>query len=81
MRLLRGDEATSPLGNATQARVSQSLESLKATRVVVAHRLSTIVNADRIFVLEGGRVVQQGSYRELIEQEGLFADLVKRQLL
>ncbi len=79
--LLFFDEATSALDNATQARVSQSLESLKATRVVVAHRLSTIVNADRIFVLEGGRVVQQGSYRELIGQEGLFADLVKRQLL
>jgi ATP-binding cassette subfamily C protein len=79
-RILLFDEATSGLDNETQARVSRSLEGLKATRVVVAHRLSTIRNADRIYVLSGGRVVQQGSYGELAGQGGQFSELVKRQL-
>ena len=60
--------------------VTQSLETLSATRIVIAHRLSTIRHADRIYVLEAGRVVQAGSFAELIEQEGLFARLVARQL-
>jgi ATP-binding cassette subfamily C protein len=79
-RILFFDEATSALDNRTQAAVSRSLESLKTTRVVIAHRLSTIQSADRIFVLDKGAVVQIGSYDELIRQEGLFADLAKRQL-
>ena len=74
------DEATSALDNRTQAVVTQSLETLSATRIVIAHRLSTIRHADRIYVLEAGRVVQVGSFAELIEQEGLFARLVARQL-
>jgi ATP-binding cassette subfamily C protein len=79
-RILLFDEATSALDNQTQATVGRSLEALQATRIVIAHRLSTIINADRIFVLDKGVVVQSGSYQELIEQEGLFADLAKRQL-
>ncbi len=79
-RLLFFDEATSALDNRTQAIVSESLERLQATRIVVAHRLSTIINADRIYVLERGRVVQTGTYATLLEEGGLFADLVKRQL-
>jgi ATP-binding cassette subfamily C protein len=79
-RILLFDEATSALDNKTQAVVSRSLEGLKATRLVVAHRLSTIRNADVIYVLDGGRVVQQGSYEELMRQGGLFADLARRQL-
>ena len=79
-RILLFDEATSALDNQTQADVSRSLDSLDATRIVIAHRLSTVVNADRIFVLEGGRVVQSGTYSELIAQEGLFAKLAQRQL-
>jgi ABC-type multidrug transport system fused ATPase/permease subunit len=59
--------------------VAESLLRLKATRVVIAHRLSTIVEADQIIVLEDGRVVQQGRYDELLEQEGAFAELAKRQ--
>jgi ATP-binding cassette subfamily C protein len=79
-RILVFDEATSALDNQTQALVSSALETLETTRIVVAHRLSTIVNTDRIFVLDQGRVVQSGTYMELINQEGVFADLAKRQL-
>ncbi len=79
-RILFFDEATSALDNQTQAIVSRSLENLQATRIVIAHRLSTIVGADRIFVMGKGRVVQSGAYEELIGQEGLFADLAKRQI-
>jgi len=79
-RILFFDEATSALDNAAQSVVAASLERLQATRVVIAHRLSTIINADRIFVLDAGRLVQSGTYAELVNQPGLFADLVKRQL-
>lgn len=79
-RILYFDEATSALDNRTQAIVSSSLDKLQATRVVIAHRLSTVVNADRIFVMQGGRIVQQGSYDELMKQGGLFAELAKRQV-
>jgi len=80
-RILLFDEATSSLDNKTQAIVSRSLEGLRATRIVVAHRLSTIQGADRIYVLDGGRVVEQGRYEELMGQGGLFAELAKRQLV
>ena len=80
-KMLFFDEATSALDNVTQARVAKSLETLKATRVVVAHRLSTIMNADRIYVIQGGHIVQQGRYDELLAQPGLFADLAKRQMI
>lgn len=79
-KILFFDEATSALDNRTQAIVSESMEKLRATRVVIAHRLSTIMNADRIFVLDQGRVVQAGTYAELIQQDGLFLELAKRQL-
>lgn len=79
-RVLYFDEATSALDNKTQAIVSASMEKLKATRVVIAHRLSTIMNADRIYVLDKGKVVQSGSYDQLISQQGLFAELAKRQM-
>ncbi|MBL4692427.1 MAG: NHLP bacteriocin export ABC transporter permease/ATPase subunit [Magnetovibrio sp.] len=79
-RILYFDEATSALDNKTQAIVSASLDKLEATRVVVAHRLSTIVNADKIFVLDNGEVIQQGTYDELMQQDGLFSVLAKRQI-
>lgn len=74
------DEATSALDNQSQAVVSASMEKLQATRVVIAHRLSTIMNADCIYVLDKGRVVQCGSYEQLMCQDGLFAELAKRQM-
>jgi ABC-type bacteriocin/lantibiotic exporter with double-glycine peptidase domain len=79
-RILLFDEATSALDNRTQAIVSASLENLKATRIVIAHRLSTIINADRIYVLAAGSIVQSGTYAELMEQEGPFRDLARRQI-
>jgi NHLM bacteriocin system ABC transporter ATP-binding protein len=79
-RILLFDEATSALDNATQSIVTQSLERLKATRIAVAHRLSTIARADCIYVIEGGRIVQSGDYQQLINVPGAFAELARRQL-
>ncbi|HEY9696277.1 MAG TPA: NHLP bacteriocin export ABC transporter permease/ATPase subunit [Trichocoleus sp.] len=74
------DEATSALDNRTQAIVSESLDRLNVTRIVIAHRLSTIRHADRIYVMESGRVIQQGTFDELATTEGLFARLIARQM-
>lgn len=79
-RIIFFDEATSALDNQSQATVSASMEQLRATRVVIAHRLSTIINADRIYVLEKGKIVQCGTYEQLMCQDGLFAELAKRQM-
>jgi NHLM bacteriocin system ABC transporter ATP-binding protein len=79
-RVLLFDEATSALDNRTQAAVSAALDELQATRVVIAHRLSTIRTADRIIVLERGRVVEHGRYDELMAHDGLFATLARRQI-
>lgn len=79
-KIILMDEATSALDNRTQAIVTESLAKLNATRVVIAHRLSTIRHADRIYVIDSGRVVQVGTFSELIVQEGLFARLVAQQL-
>ncbi len=79
-RIIIFDEATSALDNKTQSVVSESLEKLHATRIVIAHRLSTVIKADRIFVIEAGRLVETGTYDELIKQNGLFKRLAQRQL-
>ena len=80
-RVLIFDEATSALDNRTQKQVSEALDALKCTRIVIAHRLSTIKNCDRILYLEDGRIIEDGTYDELIEKNGLFAELVARQRL
>jgi len=80
-RILLFDEATSALDNRTQAVVSASLAGLNVTRIVIAQRLSTVKSADRILVLSGGEIVQTGAFEELAAAPGLFADLVRRQLL
>lgn len=80
-RILMFDEATSALDNKTQRHVSESLDALKCTRLVVAHRLSTVRHCDRILVVDGGRIAEEGTYEELIAKGGLFADLVERQRL
>lgn len=79
-RILILDEATSALDNRTQAIVTESLNKLQVTRIIVAHRLSTIRQADRIYVIEAGRVVQQGSFDELMRQDGVFLKLMQRQI-
>lgn len=78
-RILMFDEATSALDNITQKKVADSLAALKCTRIVIAHRLSTIKDCDRIIVLDGGRIIEDGTYDELIEKNGYFAELVERQ--
>ncbi|MEM8877863.1 MAG: NHLP bacteriocin export ABC transporter permease/ATPase subunit [Pseudomonadota bacterium] len=78
-RIIIFDEATSALDNRTQAIVTESLERLSITRIVVAHRLSTIRNADRICVIVDGSIVQSGSYGQLRRRKGAFAELVQRQ--
>ena len=80
-KVLLLDEATSALDNITQKKVSDALYALKCTRIVVAHRLSTIKNCDRIVVLDEGRIVEDGTYDNLVAKNGYFAELVKRQQL
>ena len=79
-RILIFDEATSALDNKTQKQVSDALDRLKSTRIVIAHRLSTIKNCDRILVMDKGAIIEEGTYNELIEKKGAFAELVARQM-
>ena len=79
-RLMLLDEATNWLDNDSQSRVMDSLAQLTSTRIVIAHRLSTLREADRIYVLQSGKVVQEGAFWELSETEGVFQDLVRRQM-
>ncbi|GAA2591170.1 NHLP bacteriocin export ABC transporter permease/ATPase subunit [Streptomyces axinellae] len=79
-RLLFFDEATSALDNETQRVVARSTRELRATRVVIAHRLSTVLDADRVIVMSQGRVVQEGAPAALLaDTTGLFHELVRRQ--
>ena len=77
--ILMFDEATSALDNITQKKVSDALNGLKCTRIVIAHRLSTIKHCDRIIVLEGGKIIEDGTYEDLLAKGGFFAELVERQ--
>jgi len=75
------DEATSALDNITQRIVTDSMNAMKCTRIVIAHRLSTIKLCDRIIVLDGGVITEDGTYEELLAKGGLFAELVEKQML
>ena len=72
------DEATSALDVETEARIKRALDRLRKgrTTLIIAHRLSTVANADHILVLDGGRIVERGTFRELAASKGLFARLV-----
>ncbi|MCG2632899.1 NHLP bacteriocin export ABC transporter permease/ATPase subunit [Bradyrhizobium sp. WYCCWR 13023] len=80
-RVLLFDEATSSLDNRSQAIVSDALENLNVTRIVIAHRLSTVRNADRIIVLVDGKIVEAGTFEELTAAAGAFAAFAQRQML
>ena len=80
-RILIFDEATSALDNITQKKVSEALDKMKCTRIVIAHRLSTIKHCDRILVIDGGKIAEDGTYEELVAKNGIFAELVERQRL
>lgn len=79
-RIMMLDEATSALDNRTQAAVTESLNRISGTRLVIAHRLSTVERADRIIVLNNGRVAEEGSYGELMARGGFFSTFARRQL-
>jgi ABC-type bacteriocin/lantibiotic exporter with double-glycine peptidase domain len=74
------DEATSHLDAESEREVLAELESLRATRLVIAHRLSTVVRADKILVMENGEIVEQGRHEELVSRGGRYAELVRAQL-
>jgi ATP-binding cassette subfamily C protein len=79
-RIIFLDEATSALDNRSQGVVTESMDRLQATRIVIAHRLSTIINADRICYLDAGKIIEMGSFDELMKLEGRFYELAKRQM-
>lgn len=74
------DEATSALDVVTEQVVEHNLYQLSCTQIIVAHRLSTIRNADVILVLDQGRIIEQGNHQELLRQNGYYADLIRKQL-
>ena len=78
-KILIFDEATSALDNLTQKKVSEALDQLRCTRIVIAHRLSTIRQCNRILFLENGKIIEEGTYDELMELNGAFSRLVERQ--
>lgn len=80
-KILLFDEATSALDNITQQHVAASLASLGCTRIVIAHRLSTVKDCDRIIVLDQGEIAEAGSYEELMAAKGLFYDFAARQII
>ncbi len=78
--ILMLDEATSALDNRTQAIVTETLSALPVTRIVIAHRLSTIEKVDRIVMLERGKMIETGTFEELMRRDGAFAAHARRQL-
>ena len=80
-KLLIFDEATSALDNITQKKVTDALDAMGCTRIVIGHRLSTIRHCSRILVMDQGKIIEDGTYEELIAKNGAFAELVERQRL
>ena len=78
-RIVFLDEATSALDNISQYKIAQNLARMKCTRITIAHRMSTIRECNRIIVLNGGRVAEEGSHDELVAKGGLFSEIIKRQ--
>ena len=80
-RIIFLDEATSALDNISQHAISESLARMNCTRITIAHRMSTIRQCNRIVVLGGGRVVEEGTYDELMAKGGYFSEIIKRQIV
>ena len=80
-KILIFDEATSAMDNITQKHITESLSKLKCTRIMVAHRLSSIRQCDRIIVLDEGKIIEDGNFDELVANGGFFAELIERQRL
>ncbi|MCL2080041.1 MAG: ATP-binding cassette domain-containing protein [Oscillospiraceae bacterium] len=80
-KILIFDESTSALDNITQKHVADALAELKCTRIVIAHRLSTIKDCDKIYVLDGGKIIEEGTFDELYDNKGYFHELVSRQMI
>lgn len=74
------DEATSALDNESQEIIATALRSMSATQIIIAQRLSTVQDASKILVMDGGRLVEEGTFEELMARNGVFAELAKRQL-
>ena len=79
-RILIFDEATSSLDNVSQKAVTRAIEEMHSTRIMIAHRLSTVLHCDRILVMDCGKIVEQGTYEELMHKKGLFYRLANRQI-
>ena len=75
------DEATSALDSRTESEIQATLERIseRRTTIIIAHRLSTVVNADQIIVLEAGRVAEKGTHLQLLRKNGLYSDMWARQ--
>ena len=69
-----------PWINITQKIVTDALDEMNCTRIVIAHRLSTIRHCDRILVMDRGKILEDGTYEELLSKNGIFTELVKRQM-
>lgn len=80
-RILIFDEATSALDEISQAQVVRSLDKLKSTRIIIAHRLSTVRMVDKIYVMEAGRIVQSGNFADLVAVDGPFKEMARRQMI
>ena len=75
------DEATSALDNEMQGKIMKMLGRKRMTRIVIAHRVNTVKSCNRIFVMDHGRIVEDGTYEELLEKRGIFYELAKRQMV
>ena len=80
-RILFLDEATSAMDNVSQKAVKKNMDALGITRISIAHRLSTVMDCDRILVMDHGQIVEQGNFQELMDQNGLFASMARRNLV
>ena len=79
LKYLLFDEATSALDDVTQTKVCKSLDSMNVTRVVIAHRLSTVIGCDRIIVLNNGKIEEEGTFEQLMKEDGYFKKTAERQ--